>query len=290
MLVIRATVNVQPSTHSSPLSSYTSIPPLIHILLHPALTFLNVALQIHQALVEQTLLIIRNLANRVDLLHAVRAKSNVRRKVGATLVLVKRRVDEGGLNDALLALRRFEQGLREASTSHSHRKRSRALAILRLYDLITAKLHTVHVFIELLALEFVPRLAKQRHDCLAGMTANDGDVLVRGIGVLELGDEAGGADDVEGGDAEELLGVVDAFALEDFGGDGNGAVDGVRDDEHVRVGAMVGGGFSEVTDDGGVGVEEVYISVLNLLQIDPLMNVYAHHHGSCLACVVRQLG
>jgi hypothetical protein len=72
-----------------------------------------------------------------------------------------------------------------------------------------------------------------------------------------LGDEAGGADDVEGGHAEELLGVVDTLALEDLGCDRDGAVDGVGDDEDVGVGAVVGGVFGEVADDGGVGVEEV---------------------------------
>ena len=90
------------------------------------------------------------------------------------------------------------------------------------------------------------------------MATDDRDVFVRRVGVLELADETAGAHDVEGGDTEEALGVVDALALEDLGGDGDGAVDGVGDDEDVGVGARVGGGFGEVADDGGVGVEEVW--------------------------------
>jgi len=84
------------------------------------------------------------------------------------------------------------------------------------------------------------------------------DVLVRWVGVLELADEAARTYDVQGSDTEEALRVVDVLALEDLGADGHRAVDGVGDDEHVGVWAGIGGGFGEVADDGGIGVEEVY--------------------------------
>jgi hypothetical protein len=57
------------------------------------------------------------------------------------------------------------------------------------------------------------------------VTTNHGDVLVGRVGPLDLGDEAGGTDDIEGGDTEEALGVVDTLALEDLGADGDGGVD-----------------------------------------------------------------
>jgi hypothetical protein len=57
------------------------------------------------------------------------------------------------------------------------------------------------------------------------VATNNGDVLAGGVAVLDLGDEARGTDDVEGGDTEEALGVVDTLGLEDLGGDGNGGVD-----------------------------------------------------------------
>ena len=80
-------------------------------------------------------------------------------------------------------------------------------------------------FAELLALEVVSGLGEERDDGGARVAADDGDVLVGGVRVADLGDEARGADDVEGGDAEEALGVVDALALEDLGGDGDRGVD-----------------------------------------------------------------
>jgi hypothetical protein len=113
----------------------------------------------------------------------------------------------------------------------------------------------VDVVVQRLALEAVAGLAEERYDGLPGVAANYDDVLVRWIRVLDLGDEAGGTDDIEGGHTEHLLGIVDALALEDFGRDGNGAVDWVRDDEHGGVRAGVCGSFGEVADDGGVGVE-----------------------------------
>ena len=43
------------------------------------------------------------------------------------------------------------------------------------------------------------------------MTTDDGNVLIGRVGVLMLGDEARGADNVESGDAKEALRVVDAL-------------------------------------------------------------------------------
>jgi hypothetical protein len=54
-----------------------------------------------------------------------------------------------------------------------------------------------------------------------------------------------------------LLGVVGASLLEDLGGDRDGRVDRVRDDEDGGLGAVVGDALGEVADDRGVGVEEV---------------------------------
>ena len=91
--------------------------------------------------------------------------------------------------------------------------------------LVAAELHAVDVLVELLAFEVVAGLGEERDDGGARVAADDGDVLVGGVRVADLGDEARGADDVEGGDTEGALGVVDALALEDLGGDGDGGVD-----------------------------------------------------------------
>lgn len=90
-----------------------------------------------------------------------------------------------------------------------------------------------------------------------GVSSNNGNLLVGGVGALDLRDEARSTDDVEGGDTEEALGVVDTLGLEDLGGDGDGGVDGVGDDEDVGVGGVLSSGLGQVADNGGVGVEQV---------------------------------
>jgi len=151
----------------------------------------------------------------VDLLHTVGAELDVGGKEIAALVLVQRRIDKGRLDDVLLALGSLEQTLGETGTGHGHGEGCRARAVLSLDDLVTAELDTADVIIKRGAGEAVAGLRKERDDGSAGVSTDDGDVLVSRVGVLELGDEAGGADDVEGGDTKEALGVVNAPGLED---------------------------------------------------------------------------
>lgn len=56
------------------------------------------------------------------------------------------------------------------------------------------------------------------------MTANDWNVLVRRVGLLEFRDETRGTDDIEGGDTEQALGIVDALGFEYLGADRDGGV------------------------------------------------------------------
>lgn len=77
------------------------------------------------------------------------------------------------------------------------------------------------------------------------------------LGAGDLGDEGLGADDVEGGDTEEALGVEDTLGLKDLGGDGDGGVDGVGDDEDEGLGGDIGDDLDEALDDTGVDVEEI---------------------------------
>ena len=209
----------------------------------------------------------------MDLLNTVGAELDVGGKVLDTLVLVERRVDKGGLDDVLLALGSLEERLGEAGTGHGHGEGGGTSTVLGLDNLVTTELDAVDVAVELLALEVVAGLGEEGNDGSTGVTTNNGDVLAGGVGVLQLGDEAGSADDIEGGNTEEALGVVDTLGLEDLGGDGDGGVDlpklalrfrivrrsthGVGDDEDVGLGGVLSGGLGEVADDGGVGVEEV---------------------------------
>ena len=161
----------------------------------------------------------------MDLLDTVGAQLDVGREVLNTLVLVERGVDEGGLDDVLLALGGLEERLGEAGTRHGHGEGGGAGTVLGLDHLVAAELHAVDVAVELLAGELVAGLGEEGHDGGAGVAADDGDVLAGRVRGLQLADEAAGADDVEGGDAEEAAGVVDALGLEDLGGDGDGGVD-----------------------------------------------------------------
>lgn len=162
----------------------------------------------------------------MDLLNTVRAELDLRSEEVNALVLVQRRVNESGLNDALLALRSAEEGLSEASTGHSHGEGGRASTVLGLDDLVTTELDAVYEVIAGLALNAgVVGLGEERDDGDAGVATDDRDELLRGIGVLNLGDEARSTDDVKGGDTEDALGVVDTLGLEDLGDDGDGGVD-----------------------------------------------------------------
>ena len=244
------------------------------VLLDPFNTFLDVLLEVGQADIEEFLLVVGDLAHGVDLLYAIGAKLHVGGEEIAAAVLVERRVNKGRFNDVLLALSSLEQALSEARTSHSHGESSRASTILSLDDLVTAKLNTVDVAVEFLAFEVVPGLREEGDDSGARMSADNGDVLAGRVGALELRDEARGTDNVERGNAEEALGVVDAFRLENLGGDGNSGVDletsvcysctaqsmfpyRVRDDQDVGLWSVVGGSFCQIADDGGIGVEKV---------------------------------
>jgi len=193
--------------------------------LDPLNTLLDVTGEVSDARVEELLLVFGDLADGVDLLNTVGTELDVGREVVTTLILEQRRVDKGGLDDVLLALGSLEQGLGEAGTGHGHGEGGRASAVLGLHDLVTAELDTLDVRVELLALEVVARLGEEGDDGGARVSANDGDVLGSGVGVLDLRDEARGTDDVEGSDTEEALGVVDALGLEDLGSDGDSGVD-----------------------------------------------------------------
>jgi hypothetical protein len=195
------------------------------VLLDPLNTLLDVLGEVSDASVEEALLVVGDLADGVDLLNTVGAELNVGGEVVAALVLEQRRVDEGGLDDVLLALGSLEERLGETGTGHGHGESGRTSTVLGLDDLVTTELDTVDVVLELLALKVVAGLGEEGNDGSAGVTADDSDVLGGGVGVLQLGDEAGGTDNVKGGDTKETLGVVDALGLEDLGGDGDGGVD-----------------------------------------------------------------
>lgn len=118
-------------------------------------------------------------------------------------------------------------------------------------------------------------MGEQGHNGDTRVTADNRDVLVGRVGSLDLRDESGGTNDVKSGHTEQTLGVVDAFALVDFGTDGNGRVDliscyqnnaffcprrmsyRVRDDQEVGIGCGISSGLCKVSDNRRIGVEEI---------------------------------
>ena len=86
------------------------------------------------------------------------------------------------------------------------------------------------------------------------MTTNDSDARVLRRGTDDLGQEAPGPYNIERCDTEDAAGVKDTSLFEGGSDDGNGRVDGVRDDKDVGFWRDTGNGCSKVSDDGGVGL------------------------------------
>ena len=186
-------------------------------------------------------------------------KLNVGREEVDALVSEERALDEAGRDDALLATQATEECIGELGTGIRHRERSAAGTILGLDDLVTTELDTVDNLLVRLALYGLAEgtLGEQGHDGRARVATDDGNDGLLGVRVRELAEEAGGTDDVEGGDTEEAAGVEDAGLLEGRGDDRDRRVDGVRDDEDVRFGCGAGDSAGEVTDNGGVRLRNI---------------------------------
>lgn len=97
---------------------------------------------------------------------------------------------------------------------------------------------TVGKSIELFLGELLTSLGEEGNNGDTRVTTDDGNVDILGVLALDLRDEAGGTNDIKGGDTEETLGVVDTVLLENFSKDRDGGVDGVGDDEEVGLGAV----------------------------------------------------
>lgn len=228
----------------------------------------DVTLEAIVASLEELLLVLVGRANGVvGLLRALRAKlDRDGEEVEAGLLGNgittgdTRKVDEGRLDDASLALVSLEELLGEAEASVGHGEGGGSGAVLGLDDLVATELNTVGQGIKFVLGNVDSRLglAEERDDGLAGVTANDGnDSLGWVLLASDALDEGLGTDDVEGGDTEELLGVEDAGLLEDLSGNGDGAVDGVGDDEDEGLGAVLGDTLDQALHDASVDLEEV---------------------------------
>jgi len=230
---------------------------VLNLSLNEALALLNVLLQVSNGLGDKVLLVVGDLTDGEDLLNTVGAELNVSGEELNTLVSIDGGLDESGLNNTLLALGGLEKAVSETSTSESHGESGRASSVLGLDNFVATELNSVGKSIKFLLGELLTSLGEEGNNGDTGVTTNDSDVHILGVLALNLRDEAGGTDNIKGGDTEKTLGVVDTVLLEDLSEDGNGRVDGVGDDEEVGLGAVLGAGFSEITDNTSVGVEKI---------------------------------
>lgn len=181
-------------------------------------------------------------AEIMDLLDTFWAKLDLGCEEVDSLILVERAFHKGRLDDTLLTLRSLQQTLCKSGTSHCHGESCRTSTILGLDDLITTELDAVDKSIELLPCDVgMARLRDQWHNGDAGVATNDCDVLVGGVGSLDLRDESRGTDNIQGSDTEETLGVVDTLGLEDLANDRNGGVDLCSCQWSQEIGEGVGG-------------------------------------------------
>ena len=119
---------------------------------------------------------------------------------------------------------------------------------------------TVHESIQLVGGDVDRRLglAEERNDGFARVSSDDGDGgLCRVLLADDGGHEGLGTNNIEGGDTEEALGVEDAGALEHLGGNGHRRVDGVGDDQHESLGAVLGNALDEALHDAGIDLEKI---------------------------------
>lgn len=65
-------------------------------------------------------------------------------------------------------------------------------------------------------------MGEEGYDGSTGVTADDGDGCLSGVGFDDAGEETLSADDVEGGDTEYAAGVEDACFFKGGGDDGDG--------------------------------------------------------------------
>ena len=187
-----------------------------------------------------------------DLLHTILAKFTRRRKVRGIRQI---RFDKGTLDDLFTRFHGLEDLFGKEVAGVRHGESGTAGAGLGLDDFVATKLGT-----DRQGFEFGVRggesvdLAKEGEDGDTGVAANDRHVHFGGVLAEVAADESIGANDVEGGDTAEFGGVVNALLFENFGGDGDGRVDGVADNGQDGVGAEFGAAFDEGLDNRGVGL------------------------------------
>jgi len=223
------------------------------------LSLLDVLLQLRQACLDELLLLSREVSETIDGLDTFRAELNVGREEINALRFEEWAFDESGGNNALLAIESPQELVGELGSGVGHAESSTACTVLSLDDFITTELDPVHKSGVLFALDGFAwsNLREKGNDGSSAVSTNHGNVALCGSGAGYFRQEARGADDIESGDTEEALGVEFTGLFEDGSNNGDGGVDGVRDDKDVSLGRDTSDSSGEVSDDGSISIKEI---------------------------------
>ena len=139
-----------------------------------------------------------------------------------------------------------------------HGKSGGTSSILSLHDLITTELDAVSQVLHILLGELgAGDLGQKGQDGGACVTADHSDVGVVHIHALVLRHEGVGTNHIQGGDTEQLSGVVYTVLLQGLGEDGHGGVNRVTDDQEHSIRAGLGTSLGKALDNTGIGVEQI---------------------------------
>mmetsp|Transcript_12358 Transcript_12358/g.45747 ORF Transcript_12358/g.45747 Transcript_12358/m.45747 type:complete len:213 (-) Transcript_12358:350-988(-) len=165
---------------------------------------------------------------------------------------------EGALRDALLSVEGLEKLLCEVRPGDGHGQGGTSCAVLGLHDLVSAELDPLRERGDVFVAEVGAfHLGEQGQDRGARMAPDHRHVRAVHVRSLVLGHECLGAHDVQGRHPEEVLLVVHAGLLEHLLKDRHGGVHRVRDDQEVRLRAVLGARLCQRLHDARVGVEQV---------------------------------
>lgn len=157
-----------------------------------------------------------------------------------------------------------EQDIEELVCGIRHREGAGAEAVFGLNHLVTTVLNSVDQRVQdFFIIQHGQRhtalgLGEQGNNGMAGMAPDYRDVIVlRKRAFDQLREEGVRPDMVQGCDPKEFSGVESAVFDEDLFEDGDGGVDGVRDDQDASGRAAEGNGMRQLGTDGRIDVEQI---------------------------------
>lgn len=180
-------------------------------------TLLGLGNQVRQHGIQTLLLESRELAEGENLLNTVRTQANRGGEERSSGEVV---LNEGALNDVLLATHGSKETAGEDLASVSHGQGGRTGTVLGLDDFVTTELDAVSEGIDVSIGELGARnLGQEGQDGGTSVTTDDSDLGVVHVELLVLRDEGVGTNDIQSGDTEEAARIVDTCVQPPLGND-----------------------------------------------------------------------